>query len=177
MKKHLLILAIASVMFWGCNSKEESKVQTIEKEAKNDVKKATKEPIGNNEKEAKETVKNVKEATKDAKNETINVVKNTTAKPKNKEANIVAKQENGLQIGKKLYKPCISCHGRKAEKKALKKSQIIANWSKEQIVEALQGYKNKSYGGTMKFIMQPLSSPLNKEQMEQIADYIVSMKK
>ncbi|PID47752.1 MAG: cytochrome C [Proteobacteria bacterium] len=77
-----------------------------------------------------------------------------------------------LDVGKTLYASCISCHGSKAEKKALGKSQIIATWSKDKIVQALEGYKNKSYGGAMKNLMYPQASKLSKEQMEQIAEYI-----
>lgn len=80
-------------------------------------------------------------------------------------------------FGKKLYKSCIQCHGKKGEKKTLQKGQIISSWSKKQIVDALLGYKKKIYGRSMKTIMYKPVSNLTKKDMEQIADYIVQINK
>ncbi|NCB53803.1 MAG: c-type cytochrome [Epsilonproteobacteria bacterium] len=38
--------------------------------------------------------------------------------------------------GATLYKTCATCHGAKAEKAALNKSQIIAGWSADKIAAA-----------------------------------------
>ena len=43
--------------------------------------------------------------------------------------------------GAAAYKKCVSCHGAKAEKKALNKSEIIAGWDAAKVEEALHGYK------------------------------------
>ena len=43
--------------------------------------------------------------------------------------------------GAAAYKKCASCHGAKAEKKALNKSEIIAGWDAAKTEEALNGYK------------------------------------
>lgn len=43
--------------------------------------------------------------------------------------------------GTALYAKCAACHGAKAEKKALNKSDVIAGWPVEQIVASLKGYK------------------------------------
>jgi len=73
-------------------------------------------------------------------------------------------------------KKCKSCHGAKAEKKALNKSQVIANWDKDKIVKALLGYKEGTYGGAMKGIMKGKVKDYDKKEMEEIAKYITTLK-
>jgi len=48
---------------------------------------------------------------------------------------------------------CKGCHGENFEKAALGKSKLVFNMSKEQVSEALIGYKRGTYGGTMKGVM------------------------
>ena len=43
--------------------------------------------------------------------------------------------------GAAAYKKCVSCHGAKAEKKALNKSEVIGGWDAAKIEAALHGYK------------------------------------
>lgn len=43
--------------------------------------------------------------------------------------------------GATLFKKCTSCHGQKAEKKALNKSEIIAGWDAAKVEESLHAYK------------------------------------
>lgn len=74
--------------------------------------------------------------------------------------------------GATLYKKCASCHGAKAEKKALNKSQIIAGWDVAKIEEALHGYKDGSYGGPMKGLMKGQVATLNDAQITALAEYI-----
>lgn len=78
--------------------------------------------------------------------------------------------------GASLYKSCIACHGLKAEKKALNKSQIIAGWSADQIVAALQGYKAGTYGGALKATMKGQVAKLSPDDMKVLADYITTLK-
>jgi len=49
---------------------------------------------------------------------------------------------------------CTGCHGQNFEKAALGKSKIVKDMSKEDIVTALKGYKDGTYGGPMKAVMQ-----------------------
>ena len=49
---------------------------------------------------------------------------------------------------------CKGCHGQKFEKKALGKSKIVAEMTKEEVTASLQGYKNGTYGGPMKGLMK-----------------------
>ncbi len=48
---------------------------------------------------------------------------------------------------------CKACHGINFEKAALGSSKIVSDMTKEEVSEALVGYKNKSYGRNMKGLM------------------------
>ena len=48
---------------------------------------------------------------------------------------------------------CKSCHGVDFEKASLGSSKIVRDMTKEEVVEALLGYKNGTYGGSMKGVM------------------------
>ena len=74
--------------------------------------------------------------------------------------------------GAKLFMACSSCHGAKAEKKALGKSQIIAGWDSAKTLNALQGYKEGTYGGAMKAVMKGQAAKLSDAEMNALADYI-----
>jgi cytochrome c len=77
--------------------------------------------------------------------------------------------------GAALYKSqCASCHGMNGEKKALNKSQIIKDFSKEQIVTALKGYKDGSYGGAMKTIMKGQVAKLSDADITAIAEALAA---
>lgn len=78
--------------------------------------------------------------------------------------------------GAALYgQKCTSCHGAKAEKAALNKSQIIANFSEAQVKEALKGYQNGTYGKEMKALMQGQAKGLNDAQIDALAKYISTL--
>lgn len=67
---------------------------------------------------------------------------------------------------------CLSCHGAKAEKAALGKSQIIATLSEGQIKDALKGYQAGTYGKEMKAVMQGQAKALNDAQIDALAKHI-----
>ncbi len=64
---------------------------------------------------------------------------------------------------------CAGCHGQQFEKKALGKSKIVKDMSKEDIVKALKGYKDGTYGGDMKGMMTGQVKALSDADMEAIA--------
>ena len=70
------------------------------------------------------------------------------------------------------YKSCIKCHGEKGELRALDRSRVIANMSKDEIVFALKGYINNTYGGAMKTLMQGKVVHLSDAQINEIAQKI-----
>ncbi|MCD6433517.1 MAG: c-type cytochrome [Sulfurimonas sp.] len=74
--------------------------------------------------------------------------------------------------GAALYKKCQSCHGAKAEKKALNKSQVIAGWDAAKTEASLKGYKDGTYGGPMKGLMKGQVASLSDADMQAIADKI-----
>ena len=78
--------------------------------------------------------------------------------------------------GAEIYKSkCFSCHGDKASKSALNKSQIIAGWDAAKIVASVTGYKNGE-GGPMKGVMKPIASGLSDEDLKAVAATIASFK-
>lgn len=74
--------------------------------------------------------------------------------------------------GAALYKKCISCHGAKAEKKALGKSQVIKGWPAAKSVEAMKGYKAGTYGGAMKALMKGQVASYSDADLEAVSKYI-----
>ena len=49
---------------------------------------------------------------------------------------------------------CTGCHGVNFEKSALGTSRIVRDMSENDIIKTLNGYKNRSYGGKMKGVME-----------------------
>ena len=78
--------------------------------------------------------------------------------------------------GAELFKKCISCHGAKAEKSALNKSQIIAGWDAAKIEAALKGYKAGTYGGPMKGLMKGQVGTYSDADIAAVAAYISTLK-
>lgn len=74
--------------------------------------------------------------------------------------------------GAALYKKCVACHGASGEKKALGKSLVIQGWEAQKTVDALKGYKDGSYGRSMKGLMKGQVNSLNDEQIHAIAKYL-----
>ena len=78
--------------------------------------------------------------------------------------------------GAEIYKAkCFSCHGEKAAKAALNKSQIIAGWDAAKTIASVTGYKNGE-GGAMKGVMKPIASGLSDEDLKAVAATIASFK-
>jgi len=84
---------------------------------------------------------------------------------------VVAVQKTGTQ----LYVACAGCHGQHAEKKALGKSQIIKGWDSSKVEHALNGYKDGSYGASMKAIMKGQASKLSDADIKAVSEYISKM--
>ena len=78
--------------------------------------------------------------------------------------------------GAEIYKSkCFSCHGEKAVKPALNKSQVIAGWDAAKTIASVNGYKNGE-GGAMKSVMKPIASGLSDEDLKAVAATIASFK-
>ena len=76
---------------------------------------------------------------------------------------------------KALFAKCIACHGSHAEKSALNKSQVIQGWSVEKISNALNGYKNGTYGGDMKGLMKSQIASYSDEEIKMVATFISNL--
>ena len=74
--------------------------------------------------------------------------------------------------GAAAYQKCAACHGPNGEKAALGKSKIINQMGKQEIVDALNGYKAGTYGGAMKNMMKMQVAKLSDADIQAIADLI-----
>ena len=81
----------------------------------------------------------------------------------------------GASEGSELFKKCASCHGAAGEKHALNKSKVINAMSKEELVTALKGYKDGSYGGSMKALMKGQVAAYDDKQIDTVAAYITTL--
>ena len=75
---------------------------------------------------------------------------------------------------KALFVKCAGCHGQKGERAALNKSAVIQGWPVEKTKESLLGYKNGTYGGVMKGVMQSQVANLSEEEIDLLAEYIAA---
>ena len=79
--------------------------------------------------------------------------------------------------GAAAYKKCVSCHGAKAEKKALNKSAIIQGWDAAKIEASLKGYKagtENNYG--MGALMKGQVASYDDATIAAVAAYIAGLK-
>ena len=67
---------------------------------------------------------------------------------------------------------CKGCHGESFEKKVMGTSKVLKDMSKKDIVDALKGYKNGTYGGKLKRMMVGRVTKLSDKDIEALADEI-----
>ena len=147
-KMKILLSAVVALFLIGCSDNKSTSQETAKAEpVKTEVVKEQEVVVA--EKKAEPVVKAVAEVPKEAVPAVVATVD-----------------------GAKLFKACSSCHGAIAEKKALGKSQVIAGWESSKIVNALNGYKDGSYGSTMKAVMQGQAAKLSDADIKALAAYI-----
>ena len=166
MRKLLLGSAVAVALLTGCGNEKKESTQATETTTQAVAEKTSEQVKENSQKieEPKET---------------------TTTVVQTKEKVIIApdKVEGEVKevVGEEaidattLYATCGSCHGQKAEKSALGKSQVIAGWDKQRIIDSLNGYKNGTYGGVMKNIMTGQVNNKTEAEIDALADLISKM--
>lgn len=77
-----------------------------------------------------------------------------------------------------IFQRCQRCHGMKAQKAALTKSDIIARYSKNDLIEALTLYKQgKRDRHRFGFLMKGIIVDLSKDDIRILADYISNIQK
>lgn len=88
----------------------------------------------------------------------------------------IMKNSDSSSEGKQLFLKCAGCHGQNGEKPALGKSLVIQGWDKQKTIDALNGYKNDTYGSVMKGVMKSQVLSLNDSEIEALAEYISTLK-
>ena len=82
----------------------------------------------------------------------------------------------GAADGANLYKKCAACHGANGEKHALGKSKAIKDMGKEELVSAMKGYKDGTYGGAMKALMKGQVASYSDADIEAVTEHIGTFK-
>ena len=77
--------------------------------------------------------------------------------------------------GKDLYSSCAACHGSDGSKKALGKSEVIKGWDASKVEQALNGYKDGTYGGPMKGVMKGQVMKLGDSDIKTLSTYISNL--
>lgn len=174
MRKLLLGSAVAVALLTGCGEEKKESTQTTE--TKQEIKKDETTPAV-----AEKTSEQVKENSQkiEEPKETTTTVVQTKEKviiaPDKVEGEVKEVVSEAATDATALFATCGSCHGQKAEKAALGKSQVIAGWDKQRIIDALHGYKNGTYGGVMKNIMTGQVNNKTDSEIEALADLISKM--
>jgi len=171
----LLSVVVASLLLVGCGNdtkevakeapakKTEATAPATEKTAVEKAKDVVKETAS---KMAQKTEEVAKEAEKVAKEAKESVVEKATEVKKAVEKK-VAEVKGSVDT-----KACAACHGANFEKKAMNVSKIVKDMSKEDIIKALKGYKDGSYGGNMKGLMKGQIASFDDAKIEAVAGQI-----
>ncbi|MEA3554918.1 MAG: hypothetical protein U9R39_11060 [Campylobacterota bacterium] len=145
-KKIILSVATIAIIYSGCQDKEVV---------------STEEPV---------EVKKVETTVDKVVNNQINNVEPTVEKVKEVTEEVI--KAVATPDAKVLYVKCAGCHGANGEKVALGKSKIIKGWDSLKITNAINGYKDGTYGGTMKGLMKSQVISLNDKEIELLSKYI-----
>lgn len=67
---------------------------------------------------------------------------------------------------------CVGCHGSDFQRQAMGQSKVVAEMSREDIITALHGYRDGTYGGKLKGLMTQVLVNLNDTEINEIVDTI-----
>jgi cytochrome c len=165
-----LIATFSALLLLGCESAEQkSPEKTVATPAQSVEIKAAEEPASEEKAPAQEANMST-EATEPEEAEPTGLQKTVApALPAQKKA---SSGSNGKLL---FVQKCASCHGQKAEKMALGKSQVIAGWEASAVEAALIGYREGTYGGPMKGLMAGQVKVLDEAQIKALSDYISTL--
>ena len=185
-KLTVLSIVVASLLLFGCgDDPKEVTTPVVEKATETTapaVEKTTIEKATEAVKEATATaVEKTKEVAKEAEKvagEAIDATKEVAKEAKEAVVQKVtevkeAVAEKVAEVSAVDTKACGACHGAEFEKKAMGVSKIVKDMSKEDIIIALKGYKDGSYGGNMKGLMKGQLATFDDAKIEAVADQIV----
>lgn len=80
--------------------------------------------------------------------------------------------------GAAVFKKCTACHGANAEKSYLNKIPVLTTLAKEDMVAKMKAYKAGELNEfKMGAVMKGQMATLNDEDMDAVADHILSLKK
>lgn len=173
--------------------KEETKIQEVANNLKvktneaidvaakmaEELTKESEKMVGKIQEESKVVVKEVAKQTKELSTVAVETMNEAKKELDTQMDKVIQEKEDEAaenSDAKALYLKCAGCHGQKAERAALNKSQIIQGWTAQQIIDALMGYKMGTYGGDMKGLMKAQVATLNDRDIEILAEYIATLK-
>lgn len=184
-----ITVILAFFLFLGCSEQSKKEVKEVSEKVQNvDVQKV----VQKTQEKAQETTQDVIKAVKEV--DVQKIVEETKTKATQIVTDSIAKGEDiGKNVQKEAVKmldsvqkttavdgaalfasKCASCHGSNAEKAALGQSQIIAGWSEQKLKDAINGYKDGSYGRNMKMLMKGQVGSLSDEQINALAAFVAS---
>ncbi|MDF1883996.1 c-type cytochrome [Sulfurimonas sp. SAG-AH-194-C21] len=192
----IVLALVVSLLFIGCSDDKSVEAQkeifqSIDKITKvvkeesvkitKSVEKATEDSVKIITKEARIVSKKVLKETKIVAEKTVLAIDKVLEKPKKIKKPVAPKKVvvpkeavavKGSIDGGALFAKCSGCHGVKGDKKALNKSQSIKGWSITKLIDAINGYKDGSYGGSMKGVMKPQVNKLSDDEIKAVSEYI-----
>ncbi len=118
-----------------------------------------------------EVTKEVQEAANTTKEKVTQTVNEVAAKVEE----VTASEDDLVAKGQGLFMKCAACHGANAQNPALGKSQIIKGWEVSKTIDALNGYKNDTYGGAMKGVMKSQVTNLSDNDIKALATFISTL--
>ncbi len=131
---------------------------------------AAKEAAGKATEAAKEAAGKAMEAGKEAASSAAEAAKGAAAGAMEKAKSAAT---GGGDAGAKLYSRCAACHGGDGKQSPPGTQGItIAGQSADDIAKKLKGYKDGSFGGTMKAVMAGQVASLSDADIQALADYI-----
>ena len=74
--------------------------------------------------------------------------------------------------GEVLFQKCISCHGEKAELRAMGSSKVIKSWNALKLEKVLIGYRQGTYGFCFKSLMREQVKFLSNDEIRAVSLYI-----
>jgi cytochrome c553 len=87
------------------------------------------------------------------------------------------KRELSISTGGKIYRSkCASCHGNKGEEKAYNTSRRLDKMTFNEIKTSINAYAIDDKDNGMAIVMKPYATNLETKQMQQISDYLQSLK-
>lgn len=127
-----------------------------------------------------DTTKSVANNLKESTNEVANTIKESTDSAVKAITDGIDKVSSSVENVLKtdaatLFKKCIACHGKNAEKLAPGAEVVINTLSESEIYEALSGYKAGTFGGKSQKTMQLQVKNLNDEDFKALAKYIKTL--